>query len=227
MDYIEPRTLKLTEIDGTHYLKLCDLERLLHDLRRNILDNAKSEPLEDGKRKYDLTETEREILNHLYFIASCAKSQLVHTCESPDEIRELAERIRKAYYVGKYCLTEKTEDENGKPMLIYFRKYCPGAMAARLKEEGKTEEEIREIMQDEEGDPAFTYESKFAKLFESMESADSYKVYLNHNYNMHLEVEPAYRLDAKVCKELLDKLLKDDDETEAGEQATTGETLKG
>ena len=210
---IEPRTLKLTEIDGTHYVKLCDVERLLHDLRRDVYDNAPVDGVtEDGLKKYNLTETDREVLNYLYFVSSCIRRQLVNTCESPDEIKALHERIRKAYYADKYYLSETTQEDDGGFEVLYFRKYCPGVMAARLKEEGKTEEEIEQAIQEEDGDPVFTDNPKYAQLFEGMEEADANMKFLNNHMGMDLEVFPAFLLDTKGCKELLDKLLKEDDE---------------
>ena len=81
-------------------------------------------------------------------------------------------------------------------------------MASRLKEEGKTEEEIEEAITEHQGDPAFTDASKYAMLFESLEEAESHRAYLNHNFNVHLEVHPAFLLNGKRCREVLDKLLK-------------------
>ena len=213
---IELRTLKLLEIEHEHYVKLCDVERLLRDMRREILDNSEYESLEGGTRKYQLTDTETARLNDLYFVSSCIKRELVLTCESPDEIRALHERIRKGYYFGKYYLSQTDRDESGKPTsILYFRKYCPGAMEARLKEEGKSKEEIEEAMREKDGDPVFTTDSKYAFLFESMEETESHKAYLNHNYHMALETSPAIILDTKSCREFLDKLLKGDGEGNA------------
>ena len=209
---IEPRSLKLTEIDHEHYLKLVDVERLLHDMRRDIYDHAPYEKTEDGLKKYQLTDTEREVLNNLYFVTSCIKRRLVLACDSPDEIRELHERIRKGYYFGKYYLCQTDTDEDGKKTVLYFRKYCPGAMEARMEEEGATKEEIEEAMIEKDGDPAFTTEGKYAQLFESMEEAYSHRAYLNHNYNMNLDVCEAFLLDARACRSFLDKLLKGGDE---------------
>ena len=93
---IETRMLHLTEIDGRHYLKLVDVERLLYDLRRDILDHTPVDGVtEDGLKKYQLTDTDREIMNYLYFVSSCIKQQLVVQCETPGEIRELHEKIRR------------------------------------------------------------------------------------------------------------------------------------
>ena len=207
---IEPRMLRLLEVDHKHYLKLADVERLLRDMRRDILGNAVWEELEAGKRKFHLTETEQEVLNNLYFVSNCIKRQLAVACETPDEIRKVHEKIRRAYYDGKYYLSEKTTDEDGKPILLYFRKYCKGAMEARLKAEGKTQEEIEETLREKDGDPAFTSKGEFARLFESMEHAESHRTYINHNYQMNLTVNPAWMLDNKTCKEMLDKILKGD-----------------
>lgn len=210
---MEFRMLKLIELEHEHYLKLCDVERLLHDMRRDILDNSEYEQNEDGSRKYHLTETENARLNDLYFVSSCIKRSLTVTCETPDEIRALHERIRNEYYHGKYYLSETEKDESGKPKAIYyFRKYCIGAMAARMEGEGKSKEEIEEAVQEEQGDPVFTTESKYAMLFESLEEAESQMTYLNHNYKSNLKVSPAILLDTKACKKFLDKLLKGDDE---------------
>ena len=213
---MEPRTLKITTIDDTEYLKLCDVERLLRDMRREILDNSEYETMEDGTRKYHHTETETARLNDLYFVSSCLKRELVLSCESPDEIRALHDRIRKSYYRGKYYLSQTENDETGKPVSIfYFRKYCPGAMEARLEEEGKSKEEIEEALRESEGDPAFTTDGKYAFLFESLEEAETNRSYLNHNYNMNLKSSAAFLLDTKSVKALLDKLLKDDGEGNA------------
>lgn len=217
---MEPRTMKITTIDDTEYLKLCDVERLLHDMRREILDNSEYEIMQDGTRKYHHTESEMARLNDLYFVSSCLKRELVLSCESPDEIRALHEHIRKSYYRGKYYLSQPGEGETGKPVsILYFRKYCPGAMKARLEEEGKSKEEIEEALRESEGDPAFTTDSKYAFLFESLEEAEANRSYLNHNYNMNLKSSAAFLLDTKSGKalldKLLDKLLKDDGEGNA------------
>lgn len=210
---MEPRTLKLIELENEHYLKLVDVERLLRDMRREILDNSEYETLEDGTRKYHHTESETARLNDLYFVSSCIKRRLVMACESPDEIRALHERIRKGYYFGKYYLSQTERDESGKPTsILYFRKYCPGAMKARLEAEGKTEKEINEALELSEGDPVFSDSSKDAKLFESMEEADSHKAHLNYQCKMKLKVSPAFLLDHKTCKRFLDKLLNGDGE---------------
>ena len=211
---IEPRMLHLTEIDGRHYLKLVDVERLLYDLRRDILDHTPVDGVtEDGLKKYQLTDTDREIMNYLYFVSSCIKRQLVIQCETPDEIRELHEKIRRRYYEGKYYLSEVQRDEKGKPVsILYFRKYCPSAMKARLEAEGKTEDEINEALEDSEGDPVFSECSKDAKLFESMEQAYSERTYLNHHCKMNLEVSEAWLLDSRMCKSMWDSLFKEVDE---------------
>ena len=213
---IDPRMMHLTEIDGRHYLKLVDVERLLYDLRRDILDHTPVDGVtEDGLKKYQLTDTDREIMNYLYFVSSCIKRQLVVQCETPDEIRELHEKIRRRYYDGKYYLSEVQRDEKGKPVsILYFRKYCHGAMKARLEAEGKTEDEINEALEDSEGDPVFSEYSKDAKLFESMEQAYSHRDYLNHHCKMNLGVSDAWLLDSRMCKSMLDKLFKEIDERE-------------
>lgn len=210
---METRMLKLLKIDEQYYLKLADVERLAADMRREILDNATAELNDDGTKHYMLTDAERERLEDLYFISHCIRYQLSIQCETPEEERELREKIRKMYYWDKYYLSDTQRDDNGKPTgILYFRKYCLGAMKARMEAEGKSKEEIEEAMQEEQGDPVFTTEAKQAKLFESLEEAEAQMTYLNYNYKSNLKVSPAFLLDTKGCKKFLDKLLKGDGE---------------
>ena len=137
---------------------------------------------------------------------------MIAPCETPEETQEVISKINDAYYRGKYYLCETSKDENGKLMTVYFRKYCPGLLAARLKEEGKTQEEIAEAVREEEGDPAFTTDAKYAKLFESMEEADSHMQHLNYRCKTRLEVRPAFLLNHKASKRFLDSLLKEKEE---------------
>lgn len=203
---IEPRTIKVTEIDRRYYVKLSDVERLLHDMRREIIENAACEEHEDGTKKRHFTDAETDRLNDLFFVSSCLRMRLIKGL-GPDEIRELHEKIRRDYYMGKFYLSQTAEVEGDKKELMYFRKYCPEAMASRLREEGKTDEEIQSAIEDEQGDPAFTTESRYARLFESMEEADAQAKYLNHSHGMNLSVYPAWMLDNKSAKKVLDAIL--------------------
>ena len=217
---METRMLKLLKLEDHYYLKLADVERLVADMRREILNNATAELNDDGTKNYMLTDAERERLEDLYFISHCIRYQLSIQCETPEEERELHEKIRKMYYWGKYYLSETQRDDNGKPTgILYFRKYCLGAMKARMEAEGKSEGEIKKAMETEDGDPVFTPESKQARLFESLESAEANMTYLNHNYKMDLTVSPAIFLDHGSCKEFLDKLLKGDETEDDDEDA--------
>lgn len=196
---IEPRMIKITEIDRRYYVKLSDVERLLHDMRREIIENATCEEREDGTKGHHFTNAEACRLNDLFFVSSCLRNRLVKGLE-PDEIRELHEKIRRDYYMDKFYLSQTAEVEGGKKELMYFR------------------------IEDDQGDPAFTTESRYARLFESMEEADAQAKYLNHAHGMNLSVYPAWMLDNKSAKKVLDALLgkneKEDekkDEKEAGE----------
>ena len=201
------RTIHLTEIDNQYYLKLADVERLLHDMRVEIRDNAET-VTENGKTRPVYNNMEMGRLNDLFFISSCLRKRLVVSCETPDEIRQLHEKIRRDYYTGKWYLSEKTQDEDGNDKLLYFRQYCPDVMEERLKGEGKTEDEIKAAIEEKDGDPVFTTEDKYIRLFESMEEADSHMRYINHNYHTNLIVHPAFLLDRKGAKKMLEALLR-------------------
>ena len=97
---------------------------------------------------------------------------------------------------------------------IRFRKFCPGALEAKLREEGKTEEEIQEELEEKEGLPVFSTNPKDAFLFESMEQAHSNMIYINHNYAMNVDVHDALILNARGAKRFLDALLKRGEEPE-------------
>lgn len=203
----EMRLLKLTRIDNVEYLKLADVERLLSDLRREIKEDAPFEMNQDGTKKYHLTDTQLTVMKYLGFISNCIMRGLLITCEQPEDVKAVLRRVRVEFYSGKYYLSRTERDESGKiTEVLYFRKYCKGAMAARLEAEGKTQEEIDAELAESDGDPVLSNFHQDACLFESMETATSNMTYLNHNYNMGLELHEAVLLDSRLVREMLDKL---------------------
>ena len=104
-------------------------------------------------------------------------------------------------------MTLKDKDEDGKQKLFFFRKFCLDAMKARLREEGKTDTEIDGMVDDGDcGDPVFTEKSRQALYYEDHESAESAATYIRHNYDLDVQIDPAWYYDSHAKQRLLDFL---------------------
>lgn len=209
--------MKIYEAEHKQYILLGDLDHLLRCMRRKIYD--KYDRYEDGKfyqpdGTFGLTTEDAVETCALVHVMSGILENKIHACETPDEIRELHKRIEDEFYMDKYVLTMVQEGDDGKKGLYYFRKYCIGAMEARLKEEGKTDEEIAKETEDACGDPVFSPRLIDAMFFEDHESADSSATFIRHNYGLDVKIDPAWYYNPNV-KERLKKWLDEEDETDA------------
>ena len=209
--------MKIYEAEHKQYVLLGDLDHLLRCERRKIYDKYTRD--EDGKfyqkdGTFGLTADDGIVVGTLAHVMSGVLENKLHACETPDEIREMHKRIETEFYMDKYVLTMVEENENGKKSLLFFRKYCLGSMEARLKEEGKTDEEIAKETEDACGDPVFSPRPIDAMYFEDHESADSSAVFIRHNYDLDVRIDPAWYYDPNV-KERLEKWLNEEDETDA------------
>lgn len=213
--------MKIIKVDNKHYIRLGDLDHLLRQKRMEILDKYNRDEngafiQEDGTK--GLTAEDSIKFATLIGIRSDVVVNLVHACETPDEIRELNRRIENEFYMDKYAITAHTKDEEGKEMIVYFRKFCKGATEAKLREEGKTPEEIEKELEDAVGEPAFSAQSRDAYFFENHEDADGAATYINSNYGVGAEVKPAWYLNHKAVKRFLDTVLNSDEKEDTDEQ---------
>lgn len=212
--------MKIFEADHKQYIKLGDLYHLLRGLRQEIYDRYTRDEngtfiQEDGTP--GLTKEDSiEIASYARVMPVILRNK-VHACETPDEIRKIYERVMDEFYDGKYVLIMKQKDDDGKEQVYFFRKYCLGAMEARLKDEGKTDAEIEEATNDAVGDPVFSPRLKDCEFFEDHESADSSAVFINHNYGLGVEVMPAWYFNPNVKKRMMDFIDGKNDEPEREE----------
>lgn len=207
--------MKIYEAENKQYILLGDLDHLLRCERRKIYDKYIRDDegkfyQEDGT--FGLTKEDAIEIGTLAHVMSGVLLNKIHACETPDEIRGLHKRIEDEFYMDKYVLTMIQENEDGKNELYYFRKYCLGVMEARLKEEGKTEEEIAKETEDACGDPVFSPRLIDAMFFEDHESADSSATFIRHNYGFDVKIDPAWYYNPNV-KERLEKWLNEEDNT--------------
>ena len=129
--------MKIYEAEHKQYVLLGDLDHLLRCERRKIYDKYTRD--EDGKfyqpdGTFGLTKEDAIEIGALAHVMSGVLLNKIHACETPDEIREMHKRIETEFYMDKYVLTMVSEDKYGKKELYFFRKFCLGAMEARLKE---------------------------------------------------------------------------------------------
>ena len=204
--------MKIFEFDNRQFIRLGDLEHLLRCMRWKIYD--KYDRGEDGKfyqkdGTFGLTHDDAVETAILAHVLSQVIKNKVHACETPDEIRELYKRIESEFYMDKYVIIMTDKSEDGKESLYFFRKYCTNAMAARLKDEGKSAEEIEKETEDACGDPVFSPRIIDAMFFEDHESAHSSATFINHNYKLDVKIEPAWYFDQNV-KERLQKWLDEE-----------------
>ena len=137
----------------------------------------------------------------------------IRACETPGEIEKIHERLVDEFYNGKYLVVVE-EEENGKKEKYFFKRYCLGALEKKLRDEGKTDEEIAEKLEDNVGMPVFSGVLRDAEFFEDHESADSTVTFINHNYDLNAMVKPAWYFNPNVGKRIEKWLSEDMDEEE-------------
>ena len=200
--------MKIIEADHKQYIRLGDLYHLLHLMRWDMVydkydrDEDGAFIQKDGTK--GLTMDDARIVSALTSVMTRILHNKVHACETPDEIRKLYTRIEDEFYMDKYVLIMKEEDEDGNKNVYFFRKYCQVAMEARLSEEGKDEDGIAKEMEDAIGDPVFTNLRRQAEYFEDYEAADSSATFIRHNYGLDVEVKPAWYFNPNVEQRFMD-----------------------
>lgn len=204
--------MKIFEFDHRQFIRIGDLDHMLRCMRRKIYDKYTRD--EDGKYyqkdgTFGLTTEDAIETGTLIHVLTGVLENKIHACETPDEIRDVHKRIESEFYMDKYVLVLEDKSEDGKKSLYFFRKYCTDAMAARLKEEGKSAEEIEKETEDACGDPVFTPRIIDAMFFENHEDADSSATFINHNYKLGVKIDPAWYFDPNV-KERLQKWLDEE-----------------
>jgi len=209
--------MKITTIDNKHYINLGDLDHLIRKLQwdindKYIRDSEGNFIQKDGT--FGLTHDDAITKAAYTHVFTKAVANLIHACESPDEVRKLHNSLESEFYWDKYVITLEGEDEDGKKRLVFFRKLCMESKVARLKEAGKTDEEIGAMIDSgEAGDPVFSLRDKDAEFFESHDSADSMAEYIRHNYGMDVKIDPAWYYDRHAKQRLMD-LIDNDEQTD-------------
>ena len=209
--------MKITTIDSKHYINLGDLDHLIRKMQWEINDRYDRDAEGNFIQKdgtFGLTHDDAITKTAYTHVLTKAMSNLIHACESADEVRKLHNNIESEFYWDKYVITLSGKDEDGKKTLVFFQKLCMASKVRRLREEGKTDTEIDEMINDgEAGDPVFSFRSKDAEYFEAHDSADSMAEYIRHNYDMDVQIDPAWYYDRHAKQRLLE-LIDGDEQTD-------------
>ena len=213
--------MKITKVDSKHYINLGDLDHLIRTLQWEINDKYDRDAegcfyQKDGT--FGLTHDDAVTKAAYTHVFTKVLSNMIHACESPEEIRKLHNKIESEFYWDKYVITLKKKDDYGKGSVVFFSRFCMDAMAARLRSEGCTEEEIQQQIDEGGcGDPVFCKSDKYAMFYEDHDSADSAATYIRHNYDLDVEIDPAWYYDRHAKQRLMDWL-----DGNADEQTETG-----
>lgn len=200
--------MRIVKVDNKHYINLGDLDHLIRQLMWEINDKYDRDSegcfwQKDGT--FGLTHDDSITKAAYTHVMTKVLSNMIHACESPEEVRELHNKIESEFYWDKYVITLKNKDDYGKDSVLFFRKFCLDAMKARLREEGKIEEEISRMVNEGDcGDPVFSEHSRDALYYEDHDSADSATTYIKHNYGMDVQIDPAWYYDRIAKQRLLD-----------------------
>lgn len=99
-------------INGKRYIGLGDLEHLRHCLVRDIWENNDKEELSDYDRG--------EIAAYSHIMTKIMEDEL-EECESPDDVKQLRESIRKEWMEGKFVIDAIDAETNER---VFFRNFC-------------------------------------------------------------------------------------------------------
>jgi len=172
-------------LNGKRYIALGDFDHLRHNLCKDIYDSYR--PAGDGK--IHLSETDRGRIDAYNRIMREVMYEEIHSAESPDDIREMHDGLRKEWMRDKYVIVG---NDNGKN--VFFRKMCA------MGEDGAER-------------PAFCSKIRLAKTFSDHYDATIYAQYLMQNWDIETMVEPLYlfAMTNADAKKLLDALCKKDE----------------
>ena len=202
--------MKIINVDNKHYINLGDLDHLIRMLNWEINEKYGRDAEGNFYQKdgtFGLTHDDAVTKAAYAHVFTKVLSSKIHACESPDDVRKLHDKIESEFYWDKYVVTLKDKDNYGKGSVVFFRKFCLDTMKARLREEGKTDAEIEQMVDDGDcGDPVFTEKSRQAMYYDNHENADSAATYIKHNYNLDVQIDPAWYYDTHARQRLVDWL---------------------
>lgn len=183
-------------INGIRYIRLADVLAAAKRRAMFVRDNA---ILDENKQYVDPCDKAAvDAINKLFY-------EIAEDEVGGDSKEELLE-LEQERYKHRYAVMMTSDGKH-----YYFRKFCAGAVAARMTEEGKSAEEIEKAVDDGETLPVFG-DRKFAKLFDNYFSAECVKTRCAEE-GLEAEIVPAmYAASNAVQKNVLEALFRDDAE---------------
>lgn len=194
--------MQFITINGAWYAKVADIDHLARKMRKEIYDRYQK----DEEGHINLSEQDVAITgSYIHFMTEILLDE-IHACDSPDEIREMHSKLESDFYKDKWVIQSRDGDE-----ILYYEKYCTGALVASLKEDGKTDDEIKAALDETpEGLPVFTSKAIYANYFDDHSVACTVCDSINRKFDgIDCKVVPAAMTSNKECKKMLDKILKE------------------
>ena len=172
-------------LNGKRYIALGDFDHLRHNLCKDIYDSYR--PAGDGK--IHLTGTDMARIDAYHRIMSEIMYEEIHSAESPDDIREMHDKLRKEWMRDKYVIVGNDNGEN-----VFFRKECA------CGESGKET-------------PVFTSKIRLAKAYGDYYTALCVSQYIQQDYDIETKVEPLYlhAMTRDDAKKMLAAIFKSDE----------------
>ena len=209
--------MRIIKADNKHYIRLGDLDHLIRSMRFEVYDKYDRDDQgvfiqKDGTK--GLAHDDAVTIAAYTHVMGQVLKNWIAARETAEEIREMRERIESEFYRDKYVVTTDSETEDGKKYLAFFRKFCQGPMEERYREEGKSEEEITKLMEDDIGMPVFSNLVRDAEYFEDHEDAEGTATHIRSRWDLEVKVVPAWHFDRRIKERLL-KALDENPEGEA------------
>ena len=183
------------KLNGKRYIALGDLDHLRYNLSKNIYDRC--ERGEDGK--IHLSETDMAKIDAYSTLMSEVMAGELAAAESPDEIREMHDDLRREWMRDKYVIVANDNGNN-----VFFRKMCDA---------------MNENKEDAE-QPVFTSKIRLANTYSDHFNATVMARYLMQNWDIETKIEPLYlfAMTNSDAKKLLDAIFKDKDAEQAEQE---------
>jgi hypothetical protein len=188
-------------IDGIRYIRLADVLQKARRLCAFVNEEALRD--ENGKYVDPIDEATIHAYNRLF--QEIAGDEV--SGDTREESKKLLLELEREYYLRRYAVTMK--DDEG---TYYFRKMCAGALEARMKQEGKSDEEIQQALEDGETLPVFSSDKKLAEVLDDYYIAEIIKKRCEDE-GLTVEIVPAiYTANGKFTKYWLDSLFSTSDD---------------
>ena len=204
--------MRIHEFDGFKYIKLGDLDHMLRMWAYSIYDKYDVDA--DGNiSQKDGTKGLKHDDNLKIQIISAVMNKILknvlRSCDTNEEAEKWKNRVEGEFYGKKYVIQIVPEKGAEPAEPIFFRGFCPGVLETKMREEGKSQEEIEEALDRCEGIPAFGTGEQDAWFFEDhWHATNAAKSIRRWDENLKVEVIDAFRASPRMLRRIYESLMK-------------------